>query len=370
MIVRDVHDVLESWAPKEIAWDRDNVGLQVGSMKRRVRRILVALDVTDEVLLEARSKKIDLVITHHPLLFHPVRSLTPEDRVGRLVHMLARSGIALYSAHTNLDFAQDGVSFALARRLGLHGLEFLRKDQSVLMKIVTFVPKAHLEAVASAMAGAGAGTIGDYDDCSFRAEGTGTFKARTGAKPFTGGVNRLEKVDEVRLEMVLPRWRAEEVVRALRAAHPYEEVAYDLYHLANKGESYGAGAIGTLRRTMPLPAFLRHVERSLRVACVRYSGRPRQTVRRVAVCGGSGSDLLAAAIQRGADAFVTSDCSYHLFQECDNRLALVDAGHYETEQPVVARIVEHLQQHLGGPRKGVKVYPSSRMKNFVQYHMS
>src|SRR5258706_10164 len=207
MIVRDVHDILESWAPKEIAWDRDNVGLQVGSMKRRVRKIWVALDATDEVLLEARAKKIDLVITHHPLLFHPVRSVTPEERVGRLVHFLAQNGIALYSAHTNLDFTRGGVNFALARRLGLHDLEFLRKDQSGLKKIVTFVPKVHVEAVASAMALAGAGTIGDYDECSFREEGTGTFKARTGAKPFVGGVGRLEKVDEGRVGMVLPRWR-------------------------------------------------------------------------------------------------------------------------------------------------------------------
>jgi dinuclear metal center YbgI/SA1388 family protein len=370
MIVRDVHEILESWAPKGIAWERDNVGLQVGSMNRRVRKILVALDVTDEVLLEARAKKIDLVISHHPLLFHPVKSVTTEDRVGRLVHLLAQSGIALYSAHTNLDFTRGGVNFTLARRLGLHDLDFLRKDQNVLKKIVTFVPRLHVEAVTAAMAAAGAGTIGEYDECSFRVEGTGTFKAAKGAKPFVGGIGRLEKVEEVRLEMVLPRWRVNEVVSAMRSAHPYEEVAYDLYDLANAVDSYGSGAIGELLQATPLPRFLAHVERSLHVACLRFAGGLRKRISRVAVCGGSGSNLLRDAIQRGADAFVTSDVSYHEFQECDNRIALIDAGHFETEQPVVARIVEHLKQHLAGLRGNVTVLPSSRMNNFVQYHLS
>lgn len=370
MIVRDVQDILESWAPKEIAWERDNIGLQVGSMNRRVRKILVALDATDEVLQEAREKNIDLIVSHHPLLFHPVRSVTPEDRVGRLVQRLAQSGIALYSAHTNLDFTRGGVSFALADRLGLHDLDFLQKDQSVLKKIVTFVPPAHAEAVAAAMASAGAGTIGNYESCSFRVEGTGTFKAAAGARPFIGGTGSLEKVDEVRLEMILPRWRLNDVVGAMRRAHPYEEVAYDVYDLGNTGDSYGSGVIGELRKPMPLSKFLAHVQRTLRVPGVRYAGRLRHSIRRVAACGGSGSGYLQAAIQRGADAFVTSDVSYHAFQDCDDRLALIDAGHYETERPVIPRIVEYLKTQLGRRRERVKVFPSSRMKNSVQYYMS
>jgi len=347
MVVRDVHEILESWAPGEIAWERDNIGLQVGSMSRRVRKILVALDVTDEVVREAREKDIDLIISHHPLLFHPVRNVTLDDRVGRLVHRLAQSGIALYSAHTNLDFTRGGVSFALAGRLGLHDPDFLQKDQSVLKKIVVFVPADHADAVAAAMASAGAGKIGNYESCSFRVDGTGFFKPMAGAKPFIGATGRLEKVREVRLEMILPRWKLHDVVRGMRSAHPYEEIAYDAYDVSNISDSYGSGVIGELRKAMPLSKFLAHVERTLHVPGVRFAGRVRNRIKRVAACGGSGSNYLPAAIQRGADAFVTSDVPYHVFQECDDRISLIDAGHYETEQPIVAHVVEYLKTQLG-----------------------
>ncbi len=370
MTVRDVHDILDAWAPKETAWERDNVGLQVGSMARRVRTILVALDVTDDVLAEAREKKVDLIVSHHPLLFHPARSVTLDDRVGRLVYRLAESGIALYSAHTNLDAAREGVSFALAGRLGLRDPEFLEQDRRGMKKIAVFVPAGHVDAVMAAMAAAGAGRIGKYEMCSFRVGGTGTFKPAAGAKPYKGAAGRLEKADEIRLEMILPSWRLHEVVAAMRKAHPYEEVAYDAYDLSNPGGAAGLGVIGDLAEAMPLAKFLAHVKRSLRVPRVRYSGTPKRSIRRVAACGGSGSGLMAAAIRLGADAFVTADLSYHQFQECDGRLALIDAGHFETEEPVIPRIVERLQSSVRGRKESVKVLPSRRMKNFVQYYMS
>jgi len=370
MIVRDVHEILEAWAPKEIAWERDNVGLQVGSMLRRVQKILVSLDVTDEVVREAREKKIDLIISHHPLLFHPVKSVCGEDRVGRLIHELARNKISLYAAHTNLDFAEGGVSFALAGRLGLRNLDFLQKDQFVLKKVVVFVPADHVESVTAAMADAGAGRIGQYDHCSFRTPGTGTFRPLRGAKPFIGKKGRLEKVEEVRLEMVVPSWKLDAVVHAMRRSHPYDEVAYDVYDLSNPSASHGSGAIGELPGEMLLSKFLEHLTRTLRVPGLRFRGNLRGKIKRVAACGGSGSGYLQEAIRQGADAFVTADVSYHVFQESDGRVALIDTGHFETEQPIVPHLVGYIKGQLARRRERVKVFPSNRMKNFVQYYIS
>src|SRR5713226_8050714 len=229
MLVRDVEHILESWAPKEVAWERDNVGLQVGSHDKRVRKILVALDASEEIVLEAKKKNVDLVVTHHPLLFRPPKSITPSDRIGNIVLNLIQNDIALYSAHTNLDFAAGGVSFALAEQLGLKNITFLVNGQNYLRKIAVFVPTAYIEKVTEALSSAGAGVIGKYDHCSFRTEGTGTFRGGEDAKPFLGKIGNLEQVPEVRLEMIVPRWKVPEVVESMRSAHPYEEIAYDIY---------------------------------------------------------------------------------------------------------------------------------------------
>src|ERR1041385_1277460 len=186
MIVGDIQRILESWAPKEIAWERDNVGLQVGESTKRIRNVLVALDISEEVLDEALRKRIDIIISHHPLLFHPIKSVSKSDRIGRMITTLIKNDIALYSAHTNLDFTRSGVSFTLAAQLGLHEIDFLFKNERVQKKLVVFVPADHTDNVMTAMAGAGAGHIGKYELCSFRSAGTGTFKASTDGKPFTG----------------------------------------------------------------------------------------------------------------------------------------------------------------------------------------
>ena len=370
MVLRDIHTIFESWAPRELAWERDSTGLQVGSMRRNVRKILTALDVTDEVVEEARRKNVDLIISHHPLLFHPVRSVNTDERVGRIVERLAARGIALYAAHTNLDFTREGVSSALAERLGIQNLDVLRKDQRIDKKIVVFVPLEYAEKVVSAMAGAGAGRIGNYERCSFRVEGTGAFTPSRGARPFTGKPGRERLVDEVRLEMALPAWSVERVIAAMRSAHPYEEVAYDLYDLSNASNWYGAGVIGELKREMTLGKFLGRVRQTLNAAGIRYTGDPKRSIRRVAACGGSGSDLLPVAISRGADVFLTADVTYHTFQECDGRIALIDAGHFETEQPIVPRIIARLKAHPMVRKNKVQVLPSTSTRNFISYKWS
>jgi len=370
MLVKDIQKILESWAPPELALERDAVGLQVGSPDQRVRKILVALDVTKSVFEEARRTKTDLVISHHPLFFQPLRSLRDDDRVGELLLKLARHQISLYAAHTNLDFARSGVSSVLAERFGLTNLAVLRGQTEVYKKIAVYVPAGHVENVRGAMAHAGGGHIGNYDTCSFQTEGTGTFRGTADAVPFIGTVGVLERVREIRLEMLVPKWKVRSVVAAMRSAHPYEEVAYDVYNLANESHDCGAGIIGELQRPTTLKAFLGRVGRALHVPTLRFTGDLRQKVRCVAVCGGSGSDLLRCAVHQGGDTFVTSDVKYHAFEEAEGIIALVDAGHFETEVPVVRKLVDYLKNELAIRGRDVRVMASKQSRNPVKYYLS
>ncbi|MEE9225283.1 MAG: Nif3-like dinuclear metal center hexameric protein [Bacteroidota bacterium] len=367
MTVRDIEEILEAWAPKEVAWEQDNVGLQVGSSSKRVRRILLALDISDSVLREAVQKKVDLVITHHPLIFRSLRSVTNSDRAGSLVSALVRNEIALYSAHTNLDFTRNGVSCALASALGVREVKFLSGISGSLKKVAVFVPPEHVDPVAQKMAGAGAGIIGNYECCSFRTAGTGTFRGMEGAKPFYGKLGTYETAKEVRLEMIVPRWALQQTLRAMKESHPYEEVAYDVYPLENENSSYGAGAVGDLPRPMRLRQFLVHVRRSLSANGIRYTGNLERRVHRVAVCGGSGSELLGAALEHDADVFITGDVKYHTFQEAEGNIALVDAGHYETEQVVLAAVADKLTRAIRDRRQRLSVLTTKKGTNPIHY---
>jgi len=367
MKVRDIQQILESWAPKEIAWERDNPGLQAGDPAARVRGILVALDVTEEVIAEAVRRKANLLVSHHPLLFRPLSAVTMQSVRGRCIRLLMQSGINLYSAHTNLDFTRGGTSFALARALGLTGVEFLRTPYEMQRKVVTFVPPAETGRVARAMADAGAGVIGNYDSCSFSSPGTGTFRGNQWSRPAVGKRGVLEHASETRLEMIVPRWRVDDVIGALHRAHPYEEVAYDVYPLENRSRDHGMGIIGNLRRPVPLRDFLKDVKRRLGIPALRCTGNMRKQVRRIAACGGSGSELMDEAARRGADAFVTADVRYHSFHDLEAGMALVDAGHYETELPVVHAVVEHLRAACKARHAAVPVHAARISTNPIVY---
>ncbi|HUN66397.1 MAG TPA: Nif3-like dinuclear metal center hexameric protein [Bacteroidota bacterium] len=367
MVLRDIDRLLEEWAPKALAWEGDNVGIQIGNPSGKIRTILLALDLTDEVVREAVRRRADLVMTHHPLLFRPPRALRTDDRTGRLALALARNNIALHALHTNLDFAPGGVSHALAKELGLDRIATLQPLTGQFQKIVVFVPLSHSDAVMEAMAGEGAGRIGNYDRCSFRTAGSGTFRPLSGARPYTGSAGVLEQVGEERIEMIVPRWKSGRVIEAMRRVHPYEEVAFDLFDLATEVTGYGAGAVGSLPRAMTLRGFLAHVRRRLGTPHLRYAGRPERPVRTVAVCGGSGGEYLPAALRAGADAFVTADLRYHTFQGCDGALALIDAGHYETEVVVLRHLRAYLKSRPEIRTGGVKVFVTAQNTNSVHY---
>lgn len=335
--IRTITDALERWAPPGSAQSYDNVGLQVGDAQRSVETALLALDMTPQVLDEAKQMGAELIITHHPLLFSPLKRVTAEGFVSSLALRLAEAGIALYSIHTNLDAAPGGVSFALAERLGLSEVTFLDGFEETLFKLATFVPEDHFEPVRTALADAGAGRIGDYEACAFTTDGTGYFRPGESTTPHIGEAGgELKSAEERKIEVEVARWNLGTVLQALQEAHPYEEVAYDVYPVQQKNSRAGLGAIGQLESPMPLSDFLQRVADRLDAGSLRYAGDAQAPVERIAVCGGAGSDFIGTARDAGADAYVTADVTYHEFFEVLHAsgqpdMALIDPGHYETE---------------------------------------
>jgi dinuclear metal center YbgI/SA1388 family protein len=343
--VQDLLGFLHGLYPPDLAEDWDNVGLQVGDPAAPVERVLIALDAGEAAVAAAGERGAQLLLTHHPLLFKPLRRLTPDDPVGRVVWQAVRNGVAVVSAHTNLDVAVDGLNDWLAARLQLTAVEPLQSAAGNLVKLVVFVPADHVEAVADALFAAGAGHIGGYDQCSFRAPGVGTFRPGPGTKPFIGQTGCREQVEEMRLETVVPQRRLSRVLEKLFKAHPYEEVAYDLLPLANPLPGTGLGRIGRLVEPRPLAALADGLKTTLGCQAVRLVGAPQRLIGKVAVCGGSGAGLIQEAKRRGADVLVTGDVKYHEARLAEDlELALLDAGHFATERLAV----EGLAARLGG----------------------
>ncbi|GAB4468896.1 MAG: Nif3-like dinuclear metal center hexameric protein [Armatimonadaceae bacterium] len=334
--VGDICNTLETIAPSYLALENDPTGLLVGDWDATVQKVLVALDVTMAVVERAAETGAGMIIAHHPLIYHPLRAVrVDEPHPGRVVYEAIRAGIAVACAHTCWDVAPGGVNDVLAGLLGLEKVRPLKITcREPLVKIAVFVPVEHREAVLNAMAEAGAGAIGEYDRCAFWTSGTGTFRPLPGANPFVGTVGEPEQVAEERLEMIVPETRWRGVVQAMKAAHPYEEVAFDVFPLQNTEQEYGIGRIGELPEPVMAEEFLGRVQKALSFDAVRMAGPVDRTLRRVAVCGGAGANLLPQALASGADALVTSDVRHHEFVDAAERgFVLIDAGHAATETP-------------------------------------
>lgn len=332
MKISDITSFLESIAPLSLQEDYDNSGLIVGEPSTEITAALVSLDCTEEVIDEAIRKGCNLVISHHPIVFKGLKKFNRKNYVERAVMKAIKHDIALYAIHTNLDHIAGGVNAKICEKLGLSNTQILAPKKNLLKKLVTFVPLCHVERVRTAVLSAGAGHIGNYSDCSFNVSGTGTFKAGDNADPFVGKVNELHQEEEVRVETIYPEYLERKILVALLEAHPYEEVAYDLYPLSNSFYQAGAGMIGTLASPMDELEFLRFTKSALGAKVIRHTALRAKQVRRVAVCGGSGSFLLPAAISAGADVFVTADFKYHEFFDAEGKIVISDLGHFETEQ--------------------------------------
>jgi len=344
--IKDVSNVIESFAPLSLQEDYDNSGLITGNPGDAITGCLICLDVTMEVLEEAERKGMQLLVSHHPVIFGKLTRLTGQTYTERLVLKAIQSGIAIYSVHTNLDNVDRGVSYLLARKLGLVHTKVLQKSKGLLRKLVTFCPAEQADRVRNAIFNAGAGHIGNYDMCSFNTGGTGSFRGSEDANPFVGEPGKLHFEQETRIETVFPYWLEKDIIKAMLDAHPYEEVAYDIYRLENEYDKVGMGIKGELPSEMTEEEFLQFIKDTLKVACIRHSSLIGRKVRKVAVCGGSGSFLIPEAIRQSVDFFVTADVKYHQFQMAGGNLVIADVGHYESEQFTCMIIEEQLKKNF------------------------
>jgi dinuclear metal center YbgI/SA1388 family protein len=331
MKVKDVTGYLEIVSPKAYQELYDNAGLLTGEPEMEVTGILVALDCIEAVVQEAIDRNCNLIVAHHPIIFKGLKKLTGSNYVERTILKAIRNNIAVYAIHTNLDNIHTGVNKKIAEKIGLKNLKVLLPKTDTLSKLVTFIPTENVGQVMDAIHEAGAGQIGNYKNCSFRVEGTGTFKPNERANPHIGGANQQEFVTETRVEVIFPTHLEADVLKALRKAHPYEEVAYYVNTLVNENQEVGSGMVGELEVSLEPIEFLRHLKSSMNLSVIRYTRLLDKKVKKVAVCGGSGSFLLQQAIRSGADFFVTADFKYHEFFDADGKITIADIGHYESE---------------------------------------
>ncbi len=332
MKLSELSSFLDSSFPLSFQEEWDNSGLQTGDPGMEISSALVALDVTEAVVEEAVRTGSNLILSHHPLIFNGIRKITGRSSTERIIMNSIRNNIAIYSAHTNLDMVSNGVSKKMALKLGLENISVLRTLKNKLQKLVTFVPEDHIVQVREAVFRAGAGVIGNYDLCGFTAGGTGSFRGGENTSPFAGEKGILHFEKELRFETIFYSHLKDRVIKALLAAHPYEEVAYDIYALENDNIDAGLGCTGGFPEPVDETVFLLKLKSVFGAEGIRYSKLTGRPVKKVALCGGSGASLLNDALKRGADAFVTADIKYHAFFEPENRLLLVDCGHYETEK--------------------------------------
>lgn len=332
MKLSELLDYLESIAPPAFQESYDNSGLIVGRRDMDVRAALVTLDCTEAVVEEAIRLDANLIIAHHPIVFSGLKKFNGKNYVERTVMNAIRHDIAIYAAHTNLDNIEGGVNAEIARRIGLQDTRILSPKSGLLRKLVTFCPHAQADAVRDALFAAGAGTIGDYDECSFNLEGNGTFRGDENTDPFIGEKGKRNTVGETRIEVIYPAYREGKILTALLQAHPYEEAAYDLHPLQNSWKQVGSGMIGKLPEPLPVMDFLRKLKTDMQAPVIRYTPVEGKMVQTIAVCGGAGSFLLPEALAARADVFVTADYKYHQFFDAEGRLVIADIGHYESEQ--------------------------------------
>ena len=331
MKLKEIIDILERKAPLSLQESYDNAGLITGNQDMEITGALICLDSIETVIDEAVQHKCNLVIAHHPIVFSGLKKINGKNYVERTIIKAIKNDIAIYAIHTNLDNVSTGVNAKICEKLGLVNTQVLSTSQN-LRKLVTFVPIAHLEPLRKAVFAAGAGNIGNYDECSFSVSGEGTFRAKDGANPFVGVIGQRHSEPEMRVEFIYESHFESAILAAMKQAHPYEEVAYDVFSLSNQNQQTGSGMLGELPNEMDFTSFMKHLKSSMLTNCIRHTKQVSNKVKRVAVCGGAGSFLLPQALAAKADIFITADFKYHQFFDADNRIVIADIGHYESEQ--------------------------------------
>lgn len=335
---------LEALAPPSLQESYDNCGLITGNPLWECTGVLCTLDVTEAVLAVALNRNCNLIVAHHPIIFSGIKKLTGKNEMERTVIAAIKNDLAIYAIHTNLDNIQNGVNGRMADKLGLINRQVLVPRAGVLKKLYFFVPTAQANEVRQALFEAGAGHIGNYSECSFSVAGQGTYRAGPNTNPFAGEPGKLHEEPELRIELVFPAWLQQDLIKTLIAAHPYEEVAYDILTLDNELGTVGSGLLGNLEQPMEKKAFLNLLKSVFGLGLLRHTRGGEGPIQKVALCGGAGSFLRFNALSAGADAYITADLKYHEFFDAEDRLLLCDIGHYESEQFTVDLLTEFLQQ--------------------------
>ena len=333
MQIKNIVDYFEEIAPSALQEDYDNAGLIVGNYNDNVTGILISIDVTEEVVQEAIGLGVNLIIAHHPIVFSGLKRFNGSNYVERTVIKAIKNDVAILSVHTNIDSViYNGVNTKICDKIGLTNTHILKPAKSKLHKLVVFAPSDYSGKIRNAIFNAGAGQIGNYDSCSFNSSGTGTFKAGENTNPFVGDKNVLHNEPEVKIETVVPSHLVNRAVKALIAAHPYEEPAYDIYPIDNEWKQVGEGMVGDLPEAIDGMVFLKSIKQIFNVGAIKYTHIGNKKIKKVAVCGGAGSFLLKDAIKSGADIFITGDFKYHQFFDAENQIIIADIGHFESEQ--------------------------------------
>ncbi len=344
MTINEVTRFLETIAPLSLQEGYDNAGLLTGSPVWECTGIITSLDVTEAVILEAAEKNCNLVVAHHPIIFGGLKKINGKNYVEKAIIAAIKNDIAIYATHTNLDNVLQGVNGKIADMLGLINRQVLLPKPGLLKKLVVFVPVAQAAAVRNAIFGAGAGHIGNYSECSFNSNGTGTYKAGEGSVPFAGNVGVQHSEEEIKVEVIFPAWLQQAIIQAMVKEHPYEEVAYDIIALDNVLGNAGSGLLGELPEPMVETSFLEQVKTAFGLKLIRHTPLLDKRVKKVAICGGAGSFLTKAAKAAGAHFYITGDVKYHEFFDADNQLVLADIGHYESEQFTINLLFDVLQE--------------------------
>jgi len=343
MQIANVISVLEQIAPSTYQESYDNAGLITGNSQWQCNGIICSLDATEAVIEEAIQKNCNLVIAHHPIVFSGIKKLNGKNYIEKAVIKAIKNDIAIYAIHTNLDNVLDGVNKAIAEKIGLVNVEILTPKANLLTKLYTYVPFGYVDQVRDAIFNVGGGNIGNYNECSFSAEGIGTFKANKNASPFVGEIEKRHEEREMKLEIVFPTYLQNKVVQALKETHPYEEIAYDLVPLLNVHEQVGSGVIGNLENPMNEIDFLNNLKLTFGLQVIKHTNLFKKPIQKVAICGGAGSFLLGKAIAAKADVFITADMKYHEFFDANEQIVIADIGHWESEQFTTNLLIHVLQ---------------------------
>ena len=343
MSIHDIINALNFYADPSLQEDYDNAGLITGNKNWACSGALVCLDATEAVIQEAIDKKINLVIAHHPIVFKGLKKINGNNYVERALILAIKHDIALFAIHTNLDNVIHGVNGKIADILGLQNRQILAPKKALLQQLSVFVPIAHKEKLLNALFAAGAGSIGNYSECSFSVVGEGSFKAMEGSTPFVGNMGERHLEVEEKIDVIFPAWKQHNIVQAMKTNHPYEEVAYNIYNLDNVYAETGSGMVGNLPEKTDEAAFFKKIQQLFQIPVIKHSPFRNKSIQKVALCGGAGSFLTGAAISAGADVYLTGDLKYHEFFDADQQLILADIGHYESEQYTIELLFDFLR---------------------------